>query len=109
MAAAFDPARDHRITRSEAAGLVRNFHAQADAGVHRASAFNRSAFEQLLGQAGAAGIRIYLARHDDGSPTMVMVAVDGEGKDMDGAQSICIQNSTDCPPICFGTTLADPL
>lgn len=109
MSAAFDPTRDHRITRVEAAGLIGNFHAQAGAGAHRASAFNRSAFEQLLGQTGAAGIRIYLARHDDGSPTMVMVAVDVEGKDMDSTQSVYIQNSTDCPPLCFGTTLAAPL
>jgi hypothetical protein len=109
MSAAFDPTRDHRITREEAIGLVQTFHAQAGAGAHRASAFNRNAFEQLLAQTGAAGIRIYLARHGDGSPTMVMVAVDVEGKDMVGAQSVYIQNSTDCPPLCFGTTLATPL
>lgn len=106
---AFDPARDHRITREEAASLVRNFHAQAAAGTHRASAFNRSAFEQLLAQPGAAGIRIYHARHADHSPTMVMVAVDATGKDMDSTQAVFIQNTTDCPPICFGTSLAGPL
>lgn len=108
-AKAFDPTCDHRITREEAASLVRNFHAKAEAGAHRASAFNRGAFEQLLAQPGAAGIRIYRAHHHDGSPTMVMVAVDVEGKDMVSAQSVYIQNSTDCPPLCFGTTLATPL
>lgn len=64
----FDPTRDHRITREEAASLVRNFQTQAKEGAHRASAFNRSAFEQLLAQPGAAGIRIYRAHHTDGSP-----------------------------------------
>jgi len=104
-AKAFDPTRDHRIPREEAASLVRNFHAKAEAGAHRASAFNRSAFEQLLAQPGAAGIRIYHARHADGSPTMVMMAVDAQGADLVGADALYIQNTTDCPPICFGTSL----
>lgn len=102
-AQAFDPARDHRITREEAAGLVRNFHAQAATGAHRATAFNRSAFEQLLAQPGAVGIRIYHARHADGSPTMVMVAVDAKGEDLATTSNVLIQNGTDCPPNC-GTT-----
>lgn len=102
----FDTSRDHRIPREEAASLVQAFQSQAGADEHRASAFNRSAFEQLLAQPGAAGIRIYRAQHPDGSPTMVMVAVDGEGMDLDGAEAVCIQNSTDCPPVCFGTSLA---
>lgn len=103
---AFDPARDHRITREEAEGLVRNFHAQAAAGAHRSSAFNRSAFEQLLAQPGATGIRIYHARHADGSPTMVMVAVDANGEDLASPTSLFIQRGTDCPPICATQTWA---
>ena len=99
-AKAFDPTCDHRITREEAASLIRNFHAKAEAGAHRASAFNRSAFEQLLAQPGAAGIRIYHARHADGSPTMVMVAVDGSGQDLATADAACMQYGTDCPPYC---------
>lgn len=102
---AFDPARDHRISRKEAASLVRNFHARAEAGAHRASAFNRSAFEQLLAQPGAAGIRIYRAQHEDGSPTMVMVAVDANGMDLDSPEATYIQNSHDCPPFCAGSSL----
>lgn len=103
---AFDPTRDHRITREEAASLIHNFQAHAKEDTHRASAFNRSAFEQLLAQHGAAGIRIYRALHKDGSPTMVMVAVDMKGVDLDGAEAVFIQNSTDCPPVCRGTNLA---
>lgn len=102
----FDPARDHRISREEAIGLVRNAQVPVEAASHRASAFNRAAFEQLLGQAGAAGIRIYLARHEDGSPTMVMVAVDAEGVDLAGDASLYVQNAHDCPPYCTGLRLA---
>ena len=104
MTAPFDSARDHRISRDEAAGLIRAHQAQAAPGAHQATAFNRSAFEHLLAQPGAAGIRIYHAHHADGSPTMVMVAVDGSGADLAGANNVCTQAGTDCPPFCASAT-----
>ncbi|HCZ33911.1 MAG TPA: hypothetical protein DHV93_10945 [Holophagaceae bacterium] len=102
----FDASRDHRITREEAASLVQAFQSHAAAGEHRASAFNRSAFDQLLAQPGAAGIRIYRACHRDGSPTMVMVAVDAKGVDIDSPEATFVQNSHDCPPFCVGSCLS---
>ena len=105
----FDSTRDHRIPREEAASLVRNFHSRAETGSHRATAFNRSAFEQLLAQPGAAGIRIYHARHADGSPTMVMVAVDAQGTDLAGANALYAQNTTDCPPYCSVSPISGSL
>jgi hypothetical protein len=109
MSSPFDPKRDHRITREEAASLVKGFHACAKAGEHRSSAFNRSAFEQLLAQPGAAGIRIYRAQHADGSPTMVMVATDANGVDLDKPDSVFAQNTSDCPPICHGANLGNAI
>ncbi|HEX9080968.1 MAG TPA: hypothetical protein VF768_01755 [Holophagaceae bacterium] len=100
MTAPFDSARDHRISRDEAAGLIKAHQAQAAPGAHQATAFNRSAFEHLLAQPGAAGIRIYHARHADGSPTMVMVAVDGSGQDLAAPNAVYTQNGQDCPPWC---------
>ncbi len=97
---AFDPHCDHRISRDEAASLVQAFQACAKRGDHRASAFNRSAFEQLLTQPGAAGIRIYRAQNEDGSPTMVMVAVSVEGQDIASRDAVFIQNGGNCPPFC---------
>lgn len=97
---AFDSARDHRIPRDEAAGLIQAFQSKAAPGEHLATVFNRSAFEQLLAQPDAAGIRIYHARHADGSPTMVMVAVDDSGQDLAAAGAIFIQNGQECPPFC---------
>jgi hypothetical protein len=97
---AFDLTRDHRISCEEAASLVGAFQTKAGAGEHRASAFNRSAFDQLLVQPGAAGIRIYRAQHQDGSPTLVMVAVDAEGQDLAAKDCVFIQKGTDCPPYC---------
>ncbi|HEY3399770.1 MAG TPA: hypothetical protein VGK03_03990 [Geothrix sp.] len=102
----FDSTHDHRIPREEAASLIRNFHSRAETGAHRATAFNRSAFEQLLAQPGAAGIRIYRAQHADGSPTMVMVAVDTAGQDLAGSTNLFIQRGTDCPPYCASVAWA---
>ena len=102
----FDPTRDHLITRGEASSLIQAFQSRAAVGEHRASAFNRSAFDQLLAQPGAAGIRIYRASHPDGSPTMVMVAVDAAGADLDAPSCLFAQNTHDCPPNCGGTSLA---
>lgn len=100
MSHAFDSVRDHSIPKKEAVSLVKNFRAKAEAGAHHASAFNRSAFELLLAQPGAEGIRIYRAHHEDGSPTMVLVAVDAKGEDLQGPAALCMQNTTDCPPFC---------
>jgi len=104
MSDLFDASRDHRITQGEAAGLVQAFQSGAKAGDHRATVFNRSAFEQLLAQPSAAGIRIYRAQHADGSPTMVMVAVDANGEDLAASSSVFIQKGTDCPPNCGAAT-----
>lgn len=101
---AFDHKRDHRITREEAASLVKGFQSTAKPGEHRASAFNRSAFEQLLAQPGAAGIRIYRASEKDGSPTVVMVAVDEKGNDLAEASSTFMENGSNCPPWCMPTS-----
>jgi hypothetical protein len=105
MSDLFDASRDHRISREEASSLVQAFQARAGEGEHRASAFNRSAFEQLLAQPGAAGIRIYRAQHADGSPTMVMVAVDDQGQDLASVDGVFIQNGHDCPPWCVSSGL----
>jgi hypothetical protein len=101
---AFDPNRDHRISREAAASLVQAFHSSAKVGAHRATAFNRSAFEQLLAQPGAAGIRIYRAQHADGSPAMVLVAVGVDGEDIAGTDAVFMQFGTDCPPYCASQT-----
>ena len=97
---AFDANRDHRISREEAASLVQTFQSRAGAGEHRSSTFNRAAFERLLGQPGAAGIRIYRAHHENGSPTLVMVAVDAAGQDLATTDALFMQKGTDCPPYC---------
>jgi hypothetical protein len=97
----FDIRRDHRIDLRESVGLVHRYQAGVPAGSHIASAFNASAFRRLLSQPGCEGIRIYRALHQGNSPTLVMVGVDLQGQDIKHDESAFMQNSTDCPPVCF--------
>jgi len=96
----FEPSTDHTITKAEAAQLVGAFRSAATESEHLSTAFNRTAFDKLLGQAGCAGIRIYRALHTDGTPTMVLVAVDATGQDLAGPEAVFMQNGTNCPPFC---------
>ncbi|HJV23590.1 MAG TPA: hypothetical protein VJ570_12880 [Holophagaceae bacterium] len=100
MPTAFDPLQNHAISRTDAAVLIQAQSAQAAPGEHLATVFNRSAFERILAQAGCAGIRVYRARHADGTPTLVLVGVDADGQDLATEQSEFAQFGTNCPPFC---------
>lgn len=95
-----DPAFDHTVSRDEATQLVIAHQSLALPGDLLSTTFNRRAFEQLLGQAGCVGLRVYQARHGDGSPTLVVVGVDAEGEDLAQAEAVFVQNGTNCPPFC---------
>ena len=65
------------------------------------------AFEQLLTQPVAAGIRIYRARHADGTP------YSGHGRqwtlqgaDLAGGDNLFAQAGQNCPPVCAAMSLA---
>lgn len=104
----FDVHRDHRISKERITGLVKAFQSQARPDELHASMYHRSAFEYVLDQLGCAGIRIYLAQHDDGHYCMVMVGVDAAGADLTGKDARYAQNSHDCPPYCFDASLGFP-
>jgi hypothetical protein len=72
--------KDHRITLQQATELTHAYQA-AHKGEVRAWWFAREAFDALLAEPGAAGIRIYLGAGPSG-PTPVICPTDGEGHDM---------------------------
>lgn len=101
----FDPTRDHRISKAEITQLVRAFQAQAAPDELHASMYHRSAFEHVLDQPDCAGIRIYLAQHDDGHCCMVMVGVNAVGDDITHKDAKFAQWTHDCPPFCEYSSL----
>lgn len=102
------PSRDHRIPLSAAVAMTRRYRASARPGAFRAGCFPSKVFENLLAQKGCAGIRIYLGCHEDDALSLVMVAVDADGRDIvpgsDGKyqEGAVVQDTIECPPFCDG-------
>lgn len=103
----FPPPADHRVSLREATEMVKRFRsstaAQAigkagPAGTFRGGMLPRAAVEELLAQKGCEGVRVYHAHEPDGTPTLVLVGVDGEADDM--ADGIILEKVYPCPPYC---------
>ena len=60
--------------------------------------FDRDILDAILGQPGAAGVRLYLAVDDAGAPTLVVVGTDANQRDL-AAGSIG-ELAWPCPPLC---------
>ncbi len=89
----------HDIDAEKAKGLIKAWRAdKAAAGKAHGHFFGRDALQKLLEQAGCVGIRMYHARQDKGSETLVLVATDADGRDM-WTGSIA-EESKPCPPFC---------
>lgn len=87
----------HRISLEDAARLV--------AGARKASTleikgwrFDAAIIREILDQPGVTGIRMYMARTDEGQPTLVLVGTDAEGRDR--AAGTIAEEGQPCPPEC---------
>jgi hypothetical protein len=92
--------RDHRISLPDAVALAKQ-HRTDHPGEPKAHFFHREAFDALLAQPGALGIRIYRGKGKGGERHLVMVAVDAEGEDI---TSTVMEQDWPCPPICSRTS-----
>lgn len=98
----------HRIDLKEAVELTARWRKNHPDGF-KCARFERGAFDRLLDQPGAVGIKIYMGEKKDGAWTFVMVAVDKENRDMVGKNATGlyaeeggdIEDQADpCPPDC---------
>ena len=92
---------NHQIDLGTAIRLIRNHKAKlpVSSGVQvNGGFFARSAFEKILAQPGAVGIRYYYAQNDDGTSTLVLVGVDAKGQDMQ--TGAIMDRMIPCPPYC---------
>ena len=92
---------NHQIDLGTAIRLIRNHKAklQVSSGAQvNGGFFARGAFEKILAQQGAVGIRYYYAQNDDGTPTLVLVGVDAKGQDMQ--TGMIMERALPCPPLC---------
>ena len=85
--------RSHRISLTDASALTKRRTASIKGGF-----FFRKELDDILAQPGCAGVRYYHAQKADGSDTIVIVGVDGDGNDM--TQGVIMEDGFDCPPVC---------
>ncbi|MBV6522127.1 MAG: hypothetical protein MNPFHGCM_02273 [Gemmatimonadaceae bacterium] len=95
--------REHPIGWGQARELI-NAHRSA-AGVTASTseggfggAFKKADVIALLSQANCQFLRIYYAKRANGSPTLVLIGVDADRKDM--VDGIVLDNHYPCPPWC---------
>jgi hypothetical protein len=89
---------NHSITLDQAAKLVQNFKDFPRVPTIKGGYFGRNIFDKILAQPGCIGVRYYYAQKDDGTPTLVLVGVDGSGNDI--TIGILGEYSFPCPPYC---------
>ncbi|HVN48924.1 MAG TPA: hypothetical protein VMU30_08915 [Bacteroidota bacterium] len=89
---------NHFITLQEGITLTKAFRHSAPANAVLAQYFGKNALEAALAQPGCVGLRMYYAKHKDGSPTLVIVSVDHSGNDM--TKGIVMQQAVPCGGSC---------
>lgn len=94
---------DHSITLAQAATMTKNFRDTITAGAIIAHAFNKSAVQSLLDQAGCVGVRFYYGL-DSSVPQIIGVGVNSSGNDL--YNGILIERTIKCPQDCSS---ANPL
>jgi len=97
----FIGAEKHEIALSEGLQLVANFRKNPQVPKNQGGAFERGAFEKILAQQGCEKIKFYWAQ-ENGKFTVVLVGVDGAGKDM--VAGCIMEKSQGCPPFCDVTS-----
>ena len=83
---------DHRISLAEAAKLTKAHRSAGKPDAIKSHFVNRGIIDEILSQKGCAGLRLYHAKHADGSPTLVILGADAQG-------TICWAIGP-CPPNC---------
>ncbi len=92
------PKNNHRITIAEASVLTAKYRQHAGIGATKGGMFWKEPVEVLLSQERCVALRFYYAENGDGKPTLVLVGVDKEGKDiLDG---VMLDLVWPCPPFC---------
>jgi hypothetical protein len=89
---------NHVISVDQALKYIQNFKNFPKAPMIKGAYFGRSIFDKILAQPGCVGIRYYYAQKDDGTPTLVLVGIDGGGNDLTGGP--VGEESFPCPPYC---------
>lgn len=89
---------DHSIGLADATRYVSSYWKKMQPGSILCEYFGKDAIQSMINQDGCVGMRIYNALKDDGTPTFVLVGVNGAGQDMTGG--LLEDLGWPCPPFC---------
>lgn len=95
---------NHLISLEKAKKLAHNFKLTAKSNDLTAGYFGRGIFDRILEQDGCVGIRIYNAVSEQGTPTYIIIGVDGDGDDM--LSGPVGDEVKPCPPWCGSVNLS---
>ena len=88
----------HAINLEEANAYIDAFRATAETDEPLGGAIRTEAVLKILSQEGAAGLRYYYGRNEEGKRVLVLLGIDGNGEDMwDGHLA---ERTFLCPPMC---------
>lgn len=90
--------QDHTISLSDAVLYTTNYRISAPAGSISGEFFGKDAIKALIDQQGGIGIKIYYGKKSDGTPVLVLVGVNDQGRDM--TAGLLEERGWPCPPVC---------
>ncbi|MBK7965839.1 MAG: hypothetical protein IPK10_11495 [Bacteroidetes bacterium] len=88
---------NHQITLEEGIELTQRFKNNNPTGTKRAFLVSKEELTELMAQDRADGIRVYIGEKEDRELTIVVVATDSEGNDI---QTIVMDHFPPCPSAC---------
>jgi hypothetical protein len=86
------------VTLAEASVLTRNFRTNAPESSIKGGMLWKEAIERVINQPGCVALRYYYGMKDSGAPTLVLVGVDSDGKDI--VRGVLADQVWPCPPYC---------
>ena len=93
------PGRNEQtISLNEASQQTRNFRLKASADAIKGGLFWKENVQKLLDQSDCVALRYYYGNDDKGLPTIVLVGVTSDGKDI--TDGIILEYAWPCPPFC---------
>ena len=87
----------HEISLEEGIELTQRFKNSHPLGTKRAFLISKEVLTELMAQDRADGIRVYLGEKENQELTIVVIATDSEGNDI---QTIVMDNFLPCPSAC---------
>jgi len=99
------PETNHVVSLEVAKKYIQNFKNSPTVVTIKAGYFSRNIFDLILAQPKCVGIRYYYAKLDNGTPTIVIIGVDSDGKEI--SAGVIGEETRPCPPFCDTQSVLD--